>query len=353
MRILALLATLALAAPAAALDSDPATPAEAARTEAASPQAAAPSDADARPDIAAASEADVKPDAPARTDADAKPATEPQPEAAATRSDTRCTADGVHCIAVKTYVADVCTTIERAATDKGLDPHFLARLLWKESLFEPSALSPKGAQGIAQFMPGTAQIVGLDDPFNPAKAIFAAAGYLRRLSDGFGNIGLAAVAYNGGEGRAQTFVAKGGMLPFETQDYVEAITGHNALDWRNNPPKTVDLRLSGSTPFRDACVTLAAKRTLKEFRTPERSWPWGVILASHPQQSGAARQVSTLNRQLRPILGGKRVNYVRKRLRGAPKPVYTAQIGYENRKQAAAFCVRLRQLGGKCIVLRN
>lgn len=354
MRILALLAALAFAAPASALESDPATAPETARLEAAAtPEAAAPSDADATPDAATAPETDVKPDAPAQTETDAKPEATSQPEAAATPSDTRCTADGVHCIAVKTYVVDVCTTIERAATDEGLDPHFLARLLWKESLFEPSALSPKGAQGIAQFMPGTAQIVGLDDPFNPAKAIFAAAGYLRRLSDGFGNIGLAAVAYNGGERRAQTFIASGGMLPFETQDYVEAITGLNALDWRNNPPKTVDLRLSGSTPFRDACVTLAAKRTLKEFRTPERSWPWGVILASHPQQSGAARQVSTLNRQLRPILGGKRVNYVRKRLRGAPKPVYTAQIGYENRKQANAFCVRLRQLGGNCIVLRN
>jgi len=268
-------------------------------------------------------------------------------------SDRRCTMDGQHCIAVKTYVADVCTTIERAATAEGLDPHFLARLLWKESLFEPSALSPKGAQGIAQFMPETARIVGLDDPLNPAKSIVAAARYLSRLTKGFGNPGLAAVAYNGGEGRARTFKAGGKMLPYETQDYVEAITGHDAWKWRDNPPDKVDMRLKGDTPFGEACVTLAAKRTLKEFRTPERAWPWGVILASHPQQSGAAQQVSTLNRKLRPILGGKRVSYVRKSMRGLPKPVYTAQIGYESRTQANAFCVRLRQLGGRCIVLKN
>lgn len=273
--------------------------------------------------------------------------------AAASSASQRCTDDGTLCIAVATYVADVCTTIERAASGHGLDPHFLARLLWKESLFEPAAISPVGAQGIAQFMPETARIVGLDDPFNPAKAIVAAAGYLRRLSDGFGNLGLAAIAYNGGENRAARFIGGGGTLPYETQDYVEAITGHNAWKWRDDPPESVDFRLQGDQPFRDACITLAGNRTLKEFRTPERAWPWGVILASHPQQSGAAKQVSALNRKLRPILGGKRVGYVRKKISGMPKPVYTAQIGYENKAQANAFCLRLKQLGGRCIVLRN
>ena len=274
-------------------------------------------------------------------------------EPATPAANKRCTDDGTYCIAVETYVADVCTTIERAASSSGLDPHFLARLLWKESLFEPSALSPVGAQGIAQFMPSTARIVGLDDPFNPAKSIVAAAGYLRRLSDGLGNLGLAAVAYNGGENRAARFIGGGTMLPYETQDYVEAITGHNAWKWRDSPPETVDYRLKGDTPFRDACITLAGNRTLKEFRTPDRVWPWGVILASHPQQAGAAKQVNSLNRKLRPILGGKRVGYVRKKMSGLPKSVYTAQIGYESKSQANAFCLRLKQLGGRCIVLRN
>ena len=111
----------------------------------------------------------------------------------------RCTDDGVTCISVVNYVPDVCSAIERAAGRHRLDPHFFARLLWKESLFEPGAISPVGAQGIAQFMPGTAVMVGLDDPFNPAKAIEVSARYLRKLTDDFGNIGLAAVAYNGGE----------------------------------------------------------------------------------------------------------------------------------------------------------
>ena len=265
----------------------------------------------------------------------------------------RCTDDGRSCIEAVTYVADVCTTIERAASDNKLDPNFLARLLWKESLFEPDAVSPVGALGIAQFMPETARIRKLDDPFNPAKAIHASATYIAYLADGFGNIGLAAVAYNGGEGRALRFYNGSSVLPYETQDYVEAITGQNAWKWRDDPPATIDLRLDKDRPFREACIKLAANRTLKEFGTPNRVWPWGVILAAHPSQAGAQAQVSRLNRQLRPILGGKKISYIRKSMTGNPRRVFTAQVGYSSRTEAAAFCNQLKSLGGRCIVLKN
>ncbi len=267
----------------------------------------------------------------------------------------RCTDDGRYCISLATYVADVCRTIELASTHHKLDPNFLARLLWKESLFEAGAISPAGALGIAQFMPGTADIVGLDDPFNPAKSIDASARYLRELTDGFGNIGLAAVAYNGGENRAARYKADGGRLPFETLDYVEAITGHTADVWRSSPPTgdKLDLRLDKNSQFLPACITLAGNRTIREFQTPQRAWPWGVIVASHPSKSGASQQVTRLNRQLRPILGGKRVNYIQRRLTGSPRRVYTAQIGYESKREAMAFCSRLKSLGGRCLVLRN
>lgn len=266
---------------------------------------------------------------------------------------SRCTDDAASCISVANYIPDVCTAIERAARENGIDPHFFARLLWKESLFEPGAISPVGAMGIAQFMPGTARMVGLDDPFNPAKAIASSAAYLRRLIDGFGNVGLAAVAYNGGENRAARFVARAGGLPWETQDYVQAITGLTAHGWRDSPPGRIDLRLDRQRPFLAACVDLAASRKLREFRTPDHPWPWGVIVATHPSQAGVTQQVARLNKVLRPILGGKRVSYVRRRISGGPRKVYTAQIGYSSRSEAYAFCTRLRSFGGRCIVLRN
>jgi soluble lytic murein transglycosylase-like protein len=77
-----------------------------------------------------------------------------------------------------------------------------------------------GAQGIAQFMPGTAQERGLADPFDPEQAIPAAASLLRDLSQRFGNLGLAAAAYNGGPNRVSAWLAGNGSLPAETQDYV-------------------------------------------------------------------------------------------------------------------------------------
>jgi len=268
----------------------------------------------------------------------------------------RCTDDGRDCIAKDSYVADVCKLIERNASEQGLDPAFLARLLWKESRFEPSAISPAGALGIAQFMPGTAELYWLDDPFNPAQAIRKAAWYLAQLSQRFGNIGMAAVAYNGGENRAARFLAQQTTLPFETVDYVEAITGFSAHRWRDNPPGVDDLKLAlaPDLPFRQSCEQMAGNRSLREFTTQPPVMPWGVIVASHPSQAGAAQQVARLNRTLRPILeDGARVGYVRKRLSGMPRSVYTAQVGYRSRAEAATFCARFQRLGGRCIVLKN
>ncbi len=268
----------------------------------------------------------------------------------------RCTDDGRDCVARASYAADVCKLIERTASENRLDPSFLARLLWKESRFEPSAVSPAGALGIAQFMPGTADLYWLDDPFNPAQAIRKAAWYLGQLRDRFGNIGLAAVAYNGGENRAARFVAQSTTLPYETVDYVESITGFSAHRWRDNPPPAGDLRLAldPDQPFRPACERMAGDRTLREFTTQPPAMPWGVIVASHPSQAGAAQQVARLNRTLRPILDdGARVGYVRKRMNGMPRSVFTAQVGYNTRTEAARFCTRFQRLGGRCLVLKN
>lgn len=271
------------------------------------------------------------------------------------RENQRCTDDGRDCVRLEHYVADVCKLIERNAAQNQLDPNFLARLLWKESRFEPSAVSPAGAIGIAQFIPSTAELYDLEDPFNPAQAIAKSAWYLRHLANMFGNIGLAAVAYNGGENRAARFVASNTVLPYETQDYVEAITGHNAWRWRDNPPEAdeLDLALSKDQPFRPACVEMAGNRNLREFTPEQRAFPWGVILASHPSRSGAQQQVTRMNRSLRPILQGKQIGFVRKRMTGSGRAVYTAQVGYDSRREANAFCVKLKQVGGRCIVLKN
>ena len=81
----------------------------------------------------------------------------------------------------KPFVDTVCPLMQQQADAKGLPAMFFVRLIWKESRFNPGAVSPKGAQGIAQFMPGTASDRGLDDPFEPKSAIVHSASLLADL----------------------------------------------------------------------------------------------------------------------------------------------------------------------------
>jgi hypothetical protein len=109
-------------------------------------------------------------------------------------------------------------------------PIGFARLL-AESRFHAKEVSSAGARGIAQFMPQTAVEVGLKDPFDPMQAIPASAKFLRKLFDQFGNLGLAAAAYNAGGGRIEKWLSRRSTLPKETRDYVMIITGHKAEAW--------------------------------------------------------------------------------------------------------------------------
>jgi len=138
--------------------------------------------------------------------------------------------------AAQSTTNSICLMIESAAAANGLPVEFFARLIWQESSFRPDAVGPmtrrgQRAQGIAQFMPGTAAERGLLDPFDPVQALPKSAEFLRELVAEFGNLGLAAAAYNAGPRRVRDWLAGRGSLPAETQNYVEAITGHPVAEW--------------------------------------------------------------------------------------------------------------------------
>ena len=117
--------------------------------------------------------------------------------------------------------ADLRATVGAAAAANGLPPALLAALLRAESGFHPRAVSPAGAQGIAQFMPATAAGVGLRDPFDPAQAIPAAARLLAGHVRAFGSVPLALAAYNAGPRAVERYR---GIPPYaETQAYVARI----------------------------------------------------------------------------------------------------------------------------------
>lgn len=171
--------------------------------------------------------------------------------------------DGVAALAKPQEILteQVCEQLAAAAQAHDLPPAFLARLIWQESRFNPRAVSPVGAQGLAQFMPGTAAEYGLEDPFDPLAALPASARFLRALRDQFGNLGLAAAAYNAGAGRIQNWLARRGKLPEETRNYVRIITGQPPEKWTVED-KTVDLALA--LPARAPCEGIGGLSRKKE-----------------------------------------------------------------------------------------
>ena len=135
------------------------------------------------------------------------------------------------------------------------------RLIWQESRFRPHAVSPVGAQGIAQFMPATARERGLADPLDPIAALHKSAAFLRDLRNQFGNLGLAAAAYNGGPGRVQAWLKGRGGLPTETRHYVHIVTGASAERWRG---KEVTAVQAGRIPEKVPCPALVAMAAASE-----------------------------------------------------------------------------------------
>lgn len=249
----------------------------------------------------------------------------------------------------------LCRLIEGAARSQSIPSDFLTKLIWQESSFRTSAVSPAGAQGIAQFMPGTARERGLLDPFDPEQAIPKAAELLADLSEQFGNLGLAAAAYNGGPARVSAWLAGRGELPAETRNYVAVITGRTPEDWAEDL-KDAEKRdaQESAKPETESCRQLVAV-----LRQPGRGTdieapfaPWGVQLAgnfSKAQALSSYRRASqaytSLLKDLRPMIIGTRLRY-----RGS-RTFYRVRAPAESRRSAEELCRKIRSLGGSCIVL--
>ncbi|MFZ0983484.1 MAG: lytic transglycosylase domain-containing protein [Pseudolabrys sp.] len=152
---------------------------------------------------------------------------------------------------------EICSSLAEAIRSNDLPPHFFIRLLYQESSFRPYVISSAGALGIAQFMPETANERGLDNPFDPAQAIPASARLLRDLSRKFGNLGLAAAAYNAGPKRIQDWLANKGPLPQETQDYVRNITSWPAATWTGAQAGSPAVKLPQQAPCQELAGLLA------------------------------------------------------------------------------------------------
>jgi hypothetical protein len=220
--------------------------------------------------------------------------------------------------------------------------------------------SGQHAQGIAQFMPGTANERRLLDPFDPVQALPKSAEYLNELRGQFGNLGLAAAAYNAGPRRVQDWLDGKGSMPAETRNYVVAITGSPVEDWAaagrsGKPPDRA--------PVSSGCRELMAllKRAPNPFVTGLEQHvklgadkPWGVQLAAGFSRVRAMAMYARAIRRLGAVIGDRDPSLLGSVLRSrGTRTFYQVRIGSDTRGEADGLCNRIRRAGGACLVLRN
>ena len=254
------------------------------------------------------------------------------------------------------YATEVCGEISTQSATHGLPEHYFARLIWKESLFDPGAVSPKGAQGIAQFMPGTAKLRGLADPFDIKAALAASAAYLAELKMTFGNLGHAAAAYNAGEARARRWLDGASGLPWETQDYVLSITGHSPEEWQKNDADFAIAAIGKAGDFASQCVSLVMRELSPQVAPGERgAWkPWGVVISAGFSEARALLAFRNVRNRHGRLIGGEKPMITRKKnLSMGRRTMVRVMIGRDNRAAAQKLCGELTARGGACLVLKN
>jgi hypothetical protein len=265
------------------------------------------------------------------------------------------------------FLNSICFEIGFAAASYNLPAHFLTRLIWQESRFDPHAVSRVGAQGIAQFMPGTARWRGLVDPFDPHWSVRESARWLGELRDQFGNLGLAAAAYNAGPKRVQEWLDGKRGLPGETQAYVRIVTGRAAEEWAR--PSMTDhssfLPAAPDCSIQDLIHTTAfnangplpagARKSLIERKeSASERIAWSLQLIGGNSEAGALTEYRDLQKKFPAILGARPPVVIKRQLGGrGPALWYQVRVAEQSRNAADALCSRLKSAGGQCLVLNN
>jgi hypothetical protein len=245
----------------------------------------------------------------------------------------------------------VCNALAAAAQENDLPIDFFTRLIWQESRFDPTAVSRAGAQGVAQFMPDTATRRGLSDPFDPLEAIPKSAKLLRDLRREFGNLGLAAAAYNAGSGRVHDWLAGRRELPGETSAYVRIVTGRSPEQWAGGKVDDGDTRLANTVACTQTAGLVARAPVLAIKPPPD---PWGVELVGGPTDATALLAYRRMQEKYASILGGREPLIVHHGVGRGSMGWAHARVEADNRSAAEKLCANLRAAGViYCEVQRN
>ncbi|MBM4274686.1 MAG: lytic transglycosylase domain-containing protein [Deltaproteobacteria bacterium] len=185
--------------------------------------------------------------------------------------------------------------IKKYAGHHGVDPSLVQAVMRHESGFNANAVSPKGAQGLMQLMPGTAALMGVNNPLDPEQNIAGGVGYLRRCLDRFGhNVPLAVAAYNAGP----ESVARYGTVPpyAETQTFVHNVLGSysGGVQWNGQlrPQKKATANGKGVKSPNQLTRQVAVKAgTAEEAAAKPRPRPKIIEVRSSKSKLRASRPV--------------------------------------------------------------
>jgi SPOR domain/Transglycosylase SLT domain len=207
-------------------------------------------------------------------------------------------------------------------------------------------------------MPRTARWRGLSGPFIVKDALFESARWLRELLDEFGNLGLAAAAYNAGPGRVQDWLAHRASLPSETRAYVRIITGRPADEWATagvQQPREEEKRAIPCSQIVKLMRPIGQPRRdhIAEEKPPEWA-PWGLQLAGARSEGTLRGVYAALQHKFPSLLGDRRPLVVRNRVAGmGTAPLYALRLAEQRREDADRLCNKLKSIGGTCVVLKN
>jgi hypothetical protein len=245
----------------------------------------------------------------------------------------------------------VCPLVESAARGSNIGIGLLTRMIWAESRFQARVVSPKGAQGIAQFMPDTAAASGLANPFDPEQAIPKAAHLLAEYTARFGNVGLAAAAYNAGPNRVASWLAGTGKLPPETAVYVIAVSGLPVETWT---PGRAQPTTGGALDDSQSCAQVTASLQTEGDTVEGPIAPWGVQLAGNFSKAFALASFARAAQQYRSVLGDLQPMILGRVIRSrGTRPFYRVLVPEASRADADRTCEAIIKIGGACVPVRS
>ena len=184
--------------------------------------------------------------------------------------------------------------------------------------------------------------------------------WLGELRKEFGNLGLAAAAYNAGPGRIQRWLAGHTSLPLETRRYVRIVTGHPAEEWSQH-----DIIESGRPLQVIPCNAIAklivrsserARVAVPLARAPRSAaWgPWGLQLAGDWSEARALNEYRKLQQRFPTILGDREPLVLKSHGAGRGSATwYRIRVAESTQDRAKSLCNKLEAAGGRCIVLPN